>query len=92
MLHPISKQVYKLKLPKKWRIHNAFYISLLKQNITKKRQVNNKQLEFKAGNNEKYKVDSIENRVVYTRESATKQLSRLYYLVLWKGYLKNKNT
>ena len=29
VLHAVSKQVYKLKLPKKWRIHNAFHISLL---------------------------------------------------------------
>ena len=29
VLHPIGKQVYKLELPKKWRIHDVFYVSLL---------------------------------------------------------------
>ena len=29
MLYLVSKQAYKLKLPKKWKIHNVFHISLL---------------------------------------------------------------
>ena len=40
VLHPVGKQAYKLELPKKWRIHNVFHVSLLEQNITKKGQVN----------------------------------------------------
>ena len=36
MLHLIRKQVYKLELPRKWRIHDVFYISLLEQNTTRK--------------------------------------------------------
>ena len=61
VLHPVGKQAYKLKLPKKWRIHNVFYISLLEQDITKKGQVNDTQLDFKfeAGNDKEYEVDSI---------------------------------
>ena len=59
ILHLVSKQVYKFKLPIKSRIHNIFYVSLLKQNTTKKRQVNNMQLEFEASNNKKYKVEGI---------------------------------
>ena len=30
ILYPIGKQAYKLKLLKKWRIHNVFHMSLLK--------------------------------------------------------------
>ena len=30
VFHPIEKQAYKLKLPKKWRIHDVFYLLLLK--------------------------------------------------------------
>ena len=41
VLHPVDKQAYKLELPKKWRIHDVFYVSLLEQDITKKGQVNN---------------------------------------------------
>ena len=29
VLHPIGKQDYKLKLPKKWRIYNVFHVLLL---------------------------------------------------------------
>ena len=41
ILHPVGKQAYKLKLPKKWRIYKVFHVSLLKQDTTKKGQVNN---------------------------------------------------
>ena len=30
VLHSVSKQAYKLKLPRKWRIHDVFHILLLK--------------------------------------------------------------
>ena len=36
VLHPVGKQVYKLELPRKWKIHNVFYLSLLEQDITGK--------------------------------------------------------
>ena len=55
--------------------------------------MNNTQLDFKfkAGNNKEYKVDSIWDSAVYTRELAIRQLPGLYYLVLWKGYPKEEN-
>lgn len=56
----MEKQVYKLKLLKKWRIHDVFYISLLKKNITKKRWVDKDVTEFEVGSNNKdYKVEKI---------------------------------
>ena len=39
MLHPVGKQVYKLELPKIWRIHDVFHMSLLEQDTTRKRRV-----------------------------------------------------
>ena len=94
VLHPVGKQAYKLELPKKWRIHDVFHVSLLEQNTTKKRQVNNILLdfEFEAGNNEEYKGDGIQDSVVYTKESATGQLPRFYFLILWKSYPEEENT
>ena len=38
--------------------------------------------EFEAGNNKEYKFDGIWNSAVYVKESATKKLPWLYYLVL----------
>ena len=55
--------------------------------------MNDTQLDFKfeAGNDKKYKVDSIRDSVVYAKKLAG-QIQRLYYLVLWKGYPQEKNT
>ena len=93
VLHPINKQAYKLKLPKKWRIHDIFHVSLLEQDTTKKGQVNDMQLDFKfeAGDDKEYEVDGIRDSAVYARESAG-QLPGLYYLVSWKGYPEEENT
>ena len=81
MLHPIGKQAYKLELPRNWKIYDIFYISLLEQDITKK----GREFlvpEFEPGNNDKmYKVEAIQDSVVYTKK-ANKHLSGLYYLVV----------
>ena len=95
VLYPVGKQAYKLKLPKKWRIHDVFHVSLLEQDTTKKGRVNDTQLdfEFEAGDDDKeYEVDGIRDSAVYAKESATGQLPGLYYLVSWKGYPKEENT
>ena len=34
VLYPVGKQGYKLKLLKKWKIHDVFHMSLLEQNTT----------------------------------------------------------
>ena len=91
MLYPVGKQAYKLKLPKKWRIHDIFHVSLLEQNTTKKGQVNDMQLEFEAGDDKEYEVNGIWDSIVYVRESVG-QLPGFYYLVSWKSYPKEENT
>ena len=82
VLHLIGKQAYKLKLPKKQKIHDVFHVSLVKQDTTKKEQLNDMQLdfEFKAGNNKEYEVDGIWDSAVYAKELTTGQLPELYYL------------
>ena len=54
VLYPVEKQAYKLKLLKRWKIHNVFHISLLEQDITRKEQMGNRirELELEVGNSE----------------------------------------
>ena len=55
------------------KFYNIFYILLLKQNIRKKRQVNDNQLQFvfEFGNNKKYEVKNIHD-MVYAMEFISK--------------------
>ena len=66
---------------------------MLKQNITRKEWVDKKVPELDAGNkdSEEYKVEAIQDRAVYARGSEG-HLPGFYYLVAWKGYLKEENT
>ena len=84
VLHLVRKQVYKLELPKKWRIHDVFYVSLLEQDTTRKGRVNDENAaELDAGDNEsgEYEVEAIRDSAVYARESKSGHLPGLYYLV-----------
>ena len=95
VLHPVRKQVYKLEIPKKERMHDVFHISLLEQDITRKVQVDKevRQIEFDADdNNGEYKVEAIWDSTIYIKESKSGLLPGLYYLVLWKSYPKEENT
>ena len=60
-------------------------MSLLKQNNTKKEQVDKevRQMEFDVGNNDsrEYEVKVIQDSTVYVRESKSGHLLGLYYLV-----------
>ena len=93
MLHPIGKQAYKLKLIKKWRIHNIFRVSLLEQSPTVKERVkeNLTKLEFDASNSEEYEMEAIRDSAVYAKELEG-YLPCFYYLVAWKSYPKKENT
>ena len=96
VLRLVGSQAYQLELPKRWRIHDVFRVSLLEQDTTEKGRVDEKtaeQLEFEAGgNNEEYKVEGICDSTVYVKESEAGQLPGLYYLISWKGYLEDEIT
>lgn len=84
VLYIVKKQAYKLELSKRWRIYHIFYISLLEQDITKKRQVNKVSLQLKFDSNsdgKKYKIKAIWDSVIYIRKSEG-YLLEFYYLVL----------
>ncbi len=84
VLHQVGKQALKLELPKRWRIHDVFHLSLLEKDITRKRRVDGatSQLEFEGdiGNGEGYEIEAIRDSAVYARESEG-HLQGLYYLV-----------
>ena len=96
VFHLVGKQAYKLELPRKWRIHDIFHVSLLEQDITRKGQVdkNTTELaELDAGEDSgEYEVEAIRDSAVHARESELGYLLGLYYLVFWKGYLEEENT
>ena len=96
VLHLVGSQAYKLELPKRWRIHDVFHVSLLEQDTTRKGRVDEKtaeQLEFEAGgNNEEYEMEGICDSAVYVRESEAGYLPGFYYLVSWKGYPEDEST
>ena len=92
IIYLVGKQAYKFELTKKWKIHNIFYVLLLEQNITRKKRIK-KVLELNIGkeDSKEYKVKTIQKSAVYTNKSKLNHLSRLYYLIIWKGYLEEKN-
>ena len=83
MFHLVGKQTYKLKLPRKWKIHNLFHLSLLEQDNIKKERMNKfvELPKFDKGDNKKYKMGTIQDNAVYTKET-NKHLPELYYLVI----------
>lgn len=61
---------------------------LVKQDITKRRQLNDKlvlELEFEVGNDKEYEVEAIKDSAVYV-DTYQEKLPKLYYLISWKGY------
>lgn len=94
VLYLVGKQAYKLKLSKKWRIYDVFYVLLLEEDTTRKGWVDkkDKKTKFEAGDKEEYEVKRIQNSAIYGKKLEKSHLPKLYYLVSWKGYSKKKNT
>ena len=95
VLYSVKKQAYKLELPKKWRVHDVFDVSLLEQDTAKKARVDDENTaELDAGDNEsrEYKVEAIRDSKVYEKKSELGHLLGLYYLVSWKRYPVEENT
>ena len=68
-------------------------MSLLEQDTTRKRRVNDENVELDASNeNGEYEVEAIQDSEIYAKESESDHLSGFYYLVSWKRYPKEENT
>ncbi len=73
-------------------------MSLLKQDTTRKKQVDKalleleKDVEFEARGNKEYEVKAIINSVVYGQQANSNQMPSLYYLISWKDYPEEENT
>lgn len=65
---------------------------LLKQDNTKKGQVNKSWPKLDESNSKKNKIEEICNSEVYAKESNSGHLLDLYYLVIWKDYSEEENT
>ena len=84
MLHLVKKQAYKLELPKNWKIHDIFHVTLLEQDTTRKDWVDNENnaVELDVHNKSKeYKMEAIQDSAIYVKESKSGHLPDLYYLV-----------
>ncbi len=98
VFHAIEKQIYKLELPIKWKIHDVFYLLPLEQDTTRKRRVDKaklepeKDVEFEAGGNKEYEIKAIIDSMVYGQQANSNQMPDLYYLILWKRYPEEENT
>ena len=51
-----------------------------------------KDMEFKVEGDKKYEIKAIINSTIYGQQANSNQMPGLYYLVLGKGYLEEKNT
>ncbi len=87
VLHAVWKQVYKLELITKWKIHGVIHISLLEQDTTRRGRVNNKALlelekEFEVEGDKEYEFEAIIDSAVYGQQVNSNQIPGLYYRVL----------
>lgn len=83
VLYLVGNQAYKLELLKNWKIYNIFYMSLLEQNTTKKEQVDKTTSPMKLDKSKRkeYKVETIYNSKVYTKELDKNHLLSLSYFI-----------
>ena len=67
-------------------------MSLLEQDTTRKKWVDEQVTELEDGDSEESEVGAIWDSAVYANESESGQLPGLYYLVVRKGYPEEENT
>ena len=100
ILDTIDDQIYRIDILKRWRIHNVFHVSLLKEIKVKKREKASLELTYQFENidiekdettKEIYDVEAIENSKILKKDQISKKSyseSDLYYLIRWENYEK----
>ncbi len=86
ILKRLSRQVYRLKLSLKTRIHSVFNVNLLKSFCSRKKELNEslmKNLELKKEVHDSWKIDDILNSYI--------QNDQLQYLLSWKNFEASEN-
>ena len=82
MLYLINKQIYKPTLPKNAKIYIISWISLLKQDSIRKKQIDKNVTELNIANSRKYKIEIIWNNMIYLTKFESSHLSGFYYLIV----------
>ena len=84
ILKVVEKQIYKLKLPAKWRIHSMFHILFLKRDITKNEAIDQKiadQFEFEKREQPEQEDDLIIDSMVFAKKAIDDKPLKFYYLI-----------
>ena len=99
VLEIIKDQVYRLKLFKRWRIHDVFHVSLLKKSKFKKKK-NTIELTYQSKDikiekdeiiEKLYEIETILNSHIYVANKCLDRSyneSKLYYKIQWENYEK----
>lgn len=92
VLDTVKKQAYKLKLLKKRKIYDIFFVLLLKQDITEGKRINKfHKLKPEIDNDKDYEIKAIYDNIIYANKVAESKLPELYCFIFWKDYLKSKS-
>ena len=99
VLKTIKNQIHRLKLLKRWRIHDVFHVSFLKKSKFKKRR-NTTKFTYQSKNikiekdeiiEKLYEIEIILNNHIYVANKCFDRSyneSKLYYKIQWENYKK----
>lgn len=83
----INPVAYQLELPKHWKAHNVFHVSLLKPYVSNGEAVDPQSFTLTGGADNEFEVESIYDYLPKTAHANGKhrKVSELIYLIKWRG-------